>query len=525
MAVFLFSMTGCYSAGPSEGDFLITVLEFSGDSTGNRHQEERNTGEPYCEFSLEWQRLDDHDGFIYTLYRSTEPFIQADPSKALEVCSTPGNSWLDSEGLLWDTTYYYAVEAEHTHGETKWSDEACAATPGSPFPQPSVLAFEKTGFTSCSLHWTGAGTSFRSYTVLRSSFPQVAQHLWFADTLLVSFDIDSLNFTDTWASPSGISYYVLALSDSSGLSSFSNEVEFTPGGEVPWIISYERAVYGLGERFFSITGDGARITGSRVFSSYSQAWVLDSANGLPLYSTDIDASSLFELSDGNLALSYSSASGSRFGIYTFDLSSETVARSFPPVNSVTELNGDLLLGCGSTSALVHGQTLETIESFSFGFEMYARAPDGVRLYLLNSSGVLVFNPEELMVEGGIPGNFSDVRVGPDGLIRCVNSQRVDIYDPADLALVSQFVFPQQAAESEVVLLPPDYIIAYVPVQLDDALIFRLWDTASGESPGTIVPEHGSYLDIQDVLASPGGDFLWGLCTGPDMQRTAFRISL
>lgn len=526
MAITLFLVVAvCCITAPSDGDFLITGYEFTGDSTGTSARRGMVSRGPYCMFTLVWQMLDSAKGYEYTLFRSTAPSIQSDPSGARELCTTEDVTWADSEELLWGTRYYYAVMARPSFGDTRWSNEVTVETPGSPFPRPCSLSFVRSGFTDCSLNWTQAEDDFRTYTIVRSSFPGVDQHLWLADTLFVTTLIDSLCFTDQSASAEGTSYYALAVSDTAGLSSFSNEVAFVPGGDIPWRITEERTVYGIEENYYSITGNGEGITASLSFSSYSQARILSTVDGFPLFTVSIHANSLFELSDGTMALSYVSSMGNRFAIFKGDLSAEMNSRSFPPVHSVAGTEAGLLLGCSSVSAIVNMETLETIKDFDFGFDRFAESPDGTSLYLLNSSGVLVLNILTATVTGAIPGNYSDVRVGADGMIRCVNSQRVDAYDPFSLTMTSQFVFPQPAAQPEVTLLPPQFIIAYVPVLDDGVIVFRLWDTVSGESPGRVVPQHGDYIDVRDIVVSPDGDFLWGLSTEADMQRTAFRISL
>lgn len=512
--VALFASAGCDSTGPSSS-FSIIYIEFSGDSIGSGGEK----GTPFCEFTLEWESIGSESE--YRLYRSLSPDIVSDPSTAVLLCSTAETEWIDGDSLDWGTIYHYAVLAD----EALWSSEETGTTPGSPYPPSSQLSFEKTGFTDCTLQWTGVRGGFQSYTVLRSDYPGIENTLWYADTIFVSSSADSTFYTDHQAFPEGLNYYCVAVSDEEGLSSFSNEVEFTSGGDIPWIVSINRTVAGLQARNYLVTPDGERMTGSRPYSGYSLGSVFSTADGLPEYSAVIESSYIDELAGGNLLVSHLSPNGNRLSIYSGDLSLEIISRDFPPVRSAVELENGILCGCGSNSYLLDRETLQTLETLPLGFERNVLSSEGDRLFILNSSGVVAIDPFSLNVTGGIPGSFINIQIGTDGDLRCINSQRVLICDPVSLNLLNQFDYPQTAGVPEVVTLPPECDFVYVPVWDNGELVFRVWNIFTGETPGTIIPQHTDLSYVWDLLVSPRGDFLWCLGYEADGIQSIFRISI
>ena len=509
----------CLSTSPSSSEFLITDIQFTGDSAGT------GSSLPFCEFTLLWTVPENGGTLFYTLYRSPSSSIQADPSVATVVGVTADNTGTDSSELEWGTDYFYAVLAENSAGDSWWSSEVSSATPVSPFPAPCQLSQLKTGFTECSLSWTAAEESFKSYTVLRSTEPGIPGILWYSDTLYATTDLDSVFFTDSLASSVESSYYVVAVEDSSGLSGFSNEVEFISGGDVPWRISVWKRVLGLDADNYSVSDNGTRMYTSVKRTGYSVGYVLDTAQGAPLNHLCADVEFLGELSDGSFGVGLDLTTGHRFALYHSDLSEEIVSRPFPPVLSMADTEEGLLLGTASTTELLDQISLETLHTASFGCREFILSSEGSRVFVLNSSGVLMVNLPDLSVAAGISGSYSSIRMGSDGNIRCSSSTRVEVYDAESLSLIRMFVFPQQADKDEVILLPPECNVVYVPVYEDDRLVFRVWDTLTGESPGSVRPEHVDLVDLEDILASPQGDFLWCLGYQADMSRTLFRISL
>lgn len=511
--------TSCLSTGPSQDNFLITDILFSGDSSAGGQLQ------PYCEFTIEWNEPAAGSNSTFTLYRSEVPSIQSDPSAVPVVCVTTSNSGTDSYQLQWGTEYFYAVMAESSSGDQSWSSEVSTKTPSSPYPVPCELSLEKTGFTRCLLTWTVKSGDFQSYTVIRCTEPGIEGLLWYADTLFTTTDRDSIQYTDSAATAVESSYYVVAVSESSGLSGFSNEVELIPGGEVPWFVSNRRNMYGLNADNYSISDDGNRLLTTVDLASYSVGYVLDASDGYPLEEFTADVDFLGELSDGSLGVGLALAAGHRFALYTSDFSEEIASRFFPPVISMTELEEGILLGTSSITELVDPVSLETILSASFGCQDAILSSDRQRVFVLSNSGVLLVNLSDLSIIQGIPGSFTSIQKGSDGYLRCINSARVEIYDMETLAMLTLFLFPEQADKDEVTLLPPECDVAYVPVFEEGSLVFRVWNITTGVDMGTVRSEFADFIDLKDLIPSPQGEYLWCLGYQSDMPFTLLKISL
>ncbi len=494
----------CDPSGPSEGSFQLYPPEFAGDPVP-------------CSFSLVW----DDEGTEYELYRSTVAGIEADPSRALLVCVTGGTEWTDSEALEWGTGYFYAVRAD----EHLWSNEVSVVTPSSPYPPSCVLSMEKTGFTDCRLQWTEAEGDFSSYALLRSDHFNIGEFPHFADTVFFSSYRDSTVFTDHFASPDRPGYYAVAVSDGTGLSSFSNVLTFTPGGDIPWRISFSRTVYGLQARNYQITSSPSVITGSRPYTGYSYGRLLDTEDCSVICEAGIHPRFIAVLSTGEIFASHKTADGYRLSLFSSDFSTELISRSLPPMAHGIELEAGLLVGGSSSSFLVDRETLQTSMSFGFGFSGGFLSLDGNRVFLKSGSGVIVLDANSLSVSGSIPGYFSSVQQGNDGNIYCMNSQRVEVYHPQSLSMILQFVFPEPAGTSEAAVLPPECRYAYVPVWEGDELVIRVWDITTGETPGTVRPGKRDFTILWDLLPSPSGDYLWCLGYEADGVQGIFRISL
>lgn len=494
----------CDPTGPEEG-FQLESVEFTGDPAS------------FCEFTAVWKEA----GCEYELFRSTEPGIESGQPEARLLCVTGETEWIDSDSLEWGTLYFYAVRADGS----LWSNEVCSATPASPYPPPCELSWEKTGFTDCSLQWTEAQGGFSSYAVLRSDYPNIAGFYWYADTVYTSNHRDSLSYTDHFAFPEKESYYAVCVADTTGLFSISNEIEFTPGGDVPWRVSHTSVIYGLEPRSFQITPDGQRLTGSRFYIGYSLGKVFDAGDASVVSETPMDPSYIMVLSGGSILASHVTDEGYRVSLFSQDFETETAAVSHPPVTHAIELDSGILLGYSSGCSLVDPETLEILQTAGFGFFDGYLSAGGERVVLLGGSGIFVADPGTLSITGSIPGYFSRVQEGADGSINCCSSQRVDTYDPVSLALLRQFTFPETAVIPESALLPPECAFVYVPVLENDELVLRVWNMETGETPGTVRPGREDFIAMWDLLPSPTGDFLWCFGYENDGTRSIFRISL
>lgn len=499
----LCALSACDTSGPFGNGFQVTSLAFTGNPAA------------YCEFSLKWEPA----GSVYTVFRSTEPGIAEDPSEASVLCTVSDTLWVDGQGLAWGTVYYWAVNADGN----LWSNEVSLAAP--PSPSPCTLSVQKTGFSSCSLSWTGAQESFGSYAVLRSRYPGISSRPRFADTVFVSTDIDTTFCMDHSSPPEVSSYYAVAVTDTAGFSGFSNEAEFVPGGEVPWIARHQRVVYGQSARNFLVTANGQQITGGRYYSGYSLGGVFSTSDGAVELTAPVDPGLIAVLENGEILASHLTGQGWRLSLFSQDFSTETVSRDFPPVHGLVELESGILLGSSSTSCLVAGNTLQTLKSLDFGFFQGFLSEDLNTVFLLNRSGVLLLDASGIYITGSITGSYSSIALGVDGRLRCTSSRDVVVYDSASLVLEHRFDFPEQAAVSEACVLPPWCDMVYVPVWENDELVFTVWNIFTGETPGTVRPQDADFTHFQDLMPSPSGDFLWCLGTASDGTMYMFRISL
>jgi hypothetical protein len=497
----LLAAVACDSAGPSTGGFSITSIEFTGGAVPG--------------FLLEWGSAE--EGAVYRLYRSAEPDIASDPSKAVLAGTTLSTLWTDTLGLSWGTEYFYAVSA----GQGLWSNEVSAEVPGSPYPPPCLLSLERTAFTDCLLSWTEAEGDFISYSLLRSEYPGT---ILYADTVFTTTSRDSTSFLDHLVYPHGNSFYSVCVTDSSGLSSFSNEAVFTPGGDVPWRVTRSITVHGLQARTYLVTQDGGRMTGSRSFSGYSLAGVFRTDDGLPLHDAALSPDFVTELEGGTLLASHLTGQGHRLSIFPPGFGEPLASIPFPPVQWAVPSDAGILLGCGSISHLVDPASLEILQSASFGFFRGVSSPDGQRLFLLNGSGVLAVDASDLSITGGIPGGYLDVQLGSDGQLRCISSQQLELYDPVTLSPGRSFVFPEPAATGAVAVLPPQCDLVYLPVLEDGELVIKVWDSVTGDSPGTVQLTGSGFEQLWDLVPSPQGEFLWCLGWETDGTQSLFRIS-
>ena len=504
MLLPLVFMLACDSQGPFQGYFRLDPAQFTGDPVP-------------CQFFLEWVNA----GIQYEVFRSTGAGIEADPSAAVLLGITEDVQWTDSASLVWGDEYYYAIRAD---GDL-WSNEVSALAPPSPYPSPCELSAVKTGFTDCLLEWTESEGDVRSYTLLRSSYSNIEDFYYFADTLSVSFSGDSASFADHFASPGGDSYYAVAVADSNGLTSFSNIVTFVPGGEIPWQVTDCSSVYGLQGRNYLITAYPQVITGARKFPGYSLGGLYDTDDCSVMFDRSIDPVFITVLTSGSILASHLTSQGYRLSIFTADFSQETVSRGFPPVSHCIQLENGLFAGGSSSSFLLHGETLETLNTFGFGFSGGVLSRDGARIYLNSGSGVLVMDAITMGITGTIPGYYTTILEGNDGNLYCGNSQRIEVYQIPSLSMETQFIFPEPAATPEVALLGPECRYVYVPVMENGELAIRVWDMQTGESPGTVRPQFQSFYTLWDFLPSPSGDYLWCLGYCEDSSQRVFRVSL
>jgi hypothetical protein len=215
----------------------ILTVEFTGDSVslfgsgaalrigpGRPSVDEREPSGPKaeCQVTAEWSACPDAGFASYTLYRSTVPAIEADPSQAEVLCSytDPGQLVFVDESAGWATHYYYAVRISNGSGGVSWSNEAGIVTPGT--PTPSVLSVEADGISAV-LAWTQCpDTTFSCYSLYRSYVPGIAGDPPSGQLLGVFSDASTVSFCDS-TQVEQTAYYALRTTSTLGFSAWSNE--------------------------------------------------------------------------------------------------------------------------------------------------------------------------------------------------------------------------------------------------------------------------------------------------------------
>ncbi len=141
------------------------------------------------------------DGFItYTLLATTSPNVTA---------------YKDNTGLVAGTTYYYAVRATNTYGDSGWSNQVGVTTPQSPPAAPSSLTTKAASASEIDLTWTDNSTNETGFKVERSTdgtnFTQIATP-----------SANATTYSDTGLTANTKYYYRIKAANSAGDSVPSN---------------------------------------------------------------------------------------------------------------------------------------------------------------------------------------------------------------------------------------------------------------------------------------------------------------
>jgi hypothetical protein len=266
----------------------ILTVEFTGDSVslfgsgaalrigpGRPSVDEREPSGPKaeCQVTAEWSACPDAGFASYTLYRSTVPAIEADPSQAEVLCSytDPGQLVFVDESAGWATHYYYAVRISNGSGGVSWSNEAGIVTPGT--PTPSVLSVEADGISAV-LAWTQCpDTTFSCYSLYRSYVPGIAGDPPSGQLLGVFSDASTVSFCDS-TQVEQTAYYALRTTSTLGFSAWSNEATAVLGDsaviawgsgetgayDVPWPDMGFEEVSGFSGTCLGLKADGSIVT-------------------------------------------------------------------------------------------------------------------------------------------------------------------------------------------------------------------------------------------------------------------------
>ncbi len=501
----LFAVVLSCSTDPSDPDFLITSVEFTGDSTAAG-------AEPYLEFTLQWEAPSPETRFQYTVYRSDSPGIQDDPSEASELVTLQGRTWADSDSLEWGSVFYYAIMAESSSGSSRWSNEVSAVTPVSPFPAPVQLSFERQLFFLCDLEWSQyeGGEDFRWYVLYRSNHPGIAQNPSYQnDTAFVTDDMGMVSFRDSLVLSK---HYALAVVDSSGLRSFSNEVCFEPGADFPWRFYYNfdfgchpfsnndfAFISGWGERMYLLYScDYSGDNYLQCRSTYSGSYVDGIARD--------DIYSAAERPDGTILVCFGEDGRqmSQLSVFTGDLASEL--HTVPLDRMVTlmiETDAGVLCSSGGKALVLDPFSLQTVDSIPYSFTSAVLEEELDRVFLCRNSYVVSLRSSDLAHMGNIMGNAQHL-VYSHGVLYCIGETEIRGYDPISLTLQSSCQLPENTLCSTV-HSSGEYLVVYV--FRDDPCRVEVFDYATGEFLG-LISDMPSISEEHCFLSAPQGDFLW-----------------
>lgn len=515
LLVFLF--LACDNASPSSPDFLITSIEFTGDSTGNELEGRGGLSVPYCEFTIEWDAPSTDSRYDYTVFRSLEPEIQNNLENADELGTLLSTSWVDSEELDWNIGYYYAVKASPDLSGDKWSDEVFVQTPISPFPTPGELSYERLDFRTCFLSWEACtGSGFQSAILLRSDQEDI-EHSWpGCDTLFVTTDSSSSHFVDSTITGRNQFYYVLEVTAGEDLISYSNEICFTPGADFPWVVdkTFDLGGHVDSDKLFGLISRDSERLYFQYGSNYSSE---DYVSGIYATNGNFFGSSIFESvfgfterPDGSILLTYEDeAQNCYISNFSANLSSELQTAQFNrSLGSILETPAGILCTSVHKLLVLDPVSFEILDSIPHPF-IYGVSFDTLnRSFLMTGTGVKALKSSDLEYLGYIDGPFLNIQVGLDGNLYCFSEAGVEWYDAVDLSFEGDFAFPSNTFGA--VVLPGNENIVYVYRRTGSGFDFTLeiHDISSHEVIGTV--QDLPVLDEENVYLFPSwnGDFLW-----------------
>ena len=512
-------LTACDNTGPSSPDFLITSVEFTGDSTGNEPLLRGAQTVPYCEFTIEWDAPAPDARFEFQVYRSQNSDIESNPESAEVLATLLDRQWIDSEELEWESEYYYAVRATPTaQGSEKWSNEVHVLTPVSPFPTPGELSYEKHLFYTCSLSWEACQDSrFQSAYLLRSLRADIEHTAYPRDTLLIITEDGPGQFTDSTITDRDSRYYVLEVRVGDEIVAYSNEVCFTPGADFPWIIG---DCFDMGGSLFDVKPFGFMSQDSRsvychFFTPNKGDEVVLGINtknsrvfGFIYYPTVYD---LAERPDGSILMTYRD-DDDNFHMSSLSPDLDTVLQTADfnrRVGSVTEIPLGILCSTVNKVLLLDPISFEVVDSTLNPFISAVSFDELNRSFLMNNTSVKVIRNTDLGYLGRIEGSYQSIQAGLDGNLYCFSETGAEWYCAENLTLEGSFDFPSNTLVAAV--LPGREYLIYVVHRADtrEENMLDIYDTRNGEHIGSIggVPDSSDWASF--LLPSWNGDFLWG----------------
>ncbi len=529
LVILFLSCDSTTPSGPSALTFNLISVVFTGDSTGTSlNRALSGKSNPRLEMTLTWEKPVIDQRQTFTVFRSEIPDIQLDPGEAVELQVQLETIFSDSTGLEWNRGYYYAICAVDMDENCWWSNEVYVKTPVSPFPEASQLSCSQLDFVVCNLSWSKyTEDSFASYLLIRSTFPDIEHITYNKDTLVVTDDVNELSFTDFTIPDYETRYYVLVTVDEDGLSSYSNEVEFTPGATIPWRVdrSFNSATYDH-EGFVSADG-GVLYVLNQV---YGEMWLIARSTydygrkGSKVFDGFLTAT---ERPTGTILVSYGTNGSCSIEEYTHNLSTLLQSFAFPEeFDAIADIPGSpgILASQGYYSWVLDPVTFAPLDSLSYTFRDVAVSPDGSRIFLRNNGRLICLQTSNFDYLGEISGFFESADFGSDGYLHCLNDQGAVRYDPYSFNLIDEFAYPFPVESSS--LLPPDYRMLYMTyTDSNNEVQIDVYDTMNGNRIGRVLSD-GFYTDLfQFYLASPEGEFLWFFSSDYGGGAREYRITI
>ena len=520
LLLFVFLFLSCDNAAPSSPDFLITSIEFTGDSTGNELEGRGSLSVPYCEFTIEWDAPSSDSRYDYTVFRSIEPDIQNNLENAEELTTLLNTSWVDSEELDWNAGYYYAVKAIPSLSGDIWSNEVFIQTPVSPFSTPGELSFERIHFRTCSLSWEACtGSGFQSAILMRSDHEDIEHCLSWRDmdTLLVTSNSAPGVLVDSSITGRDQFYYVLEVSAGEDILSYSNEVCFTPGADFPWVVDKSfhlgGALIDSNELIGLVSRDSARLylQYGADYSGKDVLWCINASNGSSLGSTTFESIFGFtERADASILVTYKDGSDNYYmSNFSENFSSVLQTVNFNrAVSSVLETPAGILCTSANKSLLLDPVSFEILDSIPGTFTYGVSFDNLNRSFLMRPGGVKALRSSDLEYLGVIYGDFLNIQAGLDGNLYCFSETGVELYDAIDLSLQDNFTYPSNTLGA--VVLPGNENIIYVYRRNDlrSSYTLEIYNMSSYEMIGTV--QNLSFIGAENVFLFPSmnGEFLW-----------------
>jgi len=363
----------------------------------------------------------------------------------------------------------------------------------------------------CNLEWneyTG-GDDFRWYVLYRSNHPGIEQNPSYQkDSVFITDDRGMVSFLDTFVLSR---YYALAVVDSSGLSSFSNEVCFEPGAEFPWRFYYN---FSGGTSFFypdfAFKSDCSERMYLVYYSDYSRGRYLScrsTYNGN--YVNGISRDEIYsaaERPDGTILVccEESQMQIPLLSVFTGDLASELQTVHLDRVvTRMIEAGAGILCSSGGKALVLDPVSLQTVDSIPYSFTSAVLAEELDRVFLCRNSHAVCLRSSDLAYMGNIPGNIEGMVYSQDGVLFCIGETEIRGYDPISLTLESSYQLPENTLCSTV-LSSGEYVVY---VFRDDPFRVEVFSYASGEFLG-MVSEIPWYSDQHCFLCDPQDDYLW-----------------